>query len=156
MEAACINQILDTSIIYCIWYLVTINLTKNLWNIIRSNWTIFISQFWLAYNVLTIDEFEQQWIILRDSFIHSQITADAYLQRLYECHTYWTWSWIGTWFTMGIQLTQRVESINYLIKHNINKTISLKYLFEIIEQKLSDNKLTNSYLNYQIKNTNWI
>src|SRR5689334_19870287 len=77
---------------------------------------------------------------------------DAYLRRLSDRCEHWAWAWIGLQFTAGMQSMQRVEKTHHLIKQaTANKMTPLKDLFETIEQRISDERCTSEYINFQVQ-----
>jgi len=151
MEAACVSRIPATAIINCIWHLasLSLNIPKNLRS--GSNWDEFIRRFWTARNALTADEFERRWSALAQQFGGTnRPRINSYLQRLFDRREHWAWAWTGVQFTAGMQSTQRVEKTHHLIKQaTADRMTPLKRLFEIIEQKISDEKRTSEYINLQ-------
>jgi zinc finger SWIM domain-containing protein 3 len=154
MEAASANIIPQTTVLNCIWHLCSLNLAKNLQGALRSDWQTFLPRFWTARNALTPDEFDRMWSALaRDFGGRNRTGVESYLQRLYDRRQRWAWAWVGSHFTAGMQSTQRVEKSHDLIKREVRRTTPLKDLFGTIERRISDENLTNAYLNFMAEKT---
>jgi hypothetical protein len=154
MEAACASTIPQTTMLNCIWHLGSLNIAKNLQGALRSEWQAFMPRFWAARNALTPDEFERKWSALVQDFGgNNRRGVEAYLRRLSDRRQRWAWPWVGSNFTAGMQSTQRVEKTHHLIKREATRTTPLKDLFEVIERRISDEDLTNAYLNFMADNT---
>ena len=154
MEAASANIIPQTTVLNCIWHLGSLNLAKNLQGALRSDWQTFLPRFWTARNALTPDEFDRMWSALaRDFGGRNRTGVESYLQRLYDRRQRWAWAWVGSHFTAGMQSTQRVEKSHDLIKREVRRTTPLKDLFGTIERRISDENLTNAYLNFMAEKT---
>lgn len=116
MEAACANVIEHTVLLNCIWHLGHQNLNKNLRGALGKDWQAFISNFWITRNALTAIDFERRWSQHVAVFGVGKPGVEAYLERIFERREHWTWPWVGTRFTAGMQATQRVEGVNAIIK----------------------------------------
>jgi hypothetical protein len=149
MEAACAIVVPETAMVNCIWHLGSLNLPKNLRGAFGASWDDFISRFWIARNALTTDEFERRWSAITRDFGGRGPKAEAYLGRLFDRRIHWAWPWVRTHFTAGIQSTQRVEKTHGIIKRSVGKMTPLKDLFNVIEQRISNERSTAEYFHYK-------
>lgn len=153
MEAACASVIGRTVLLNCIWHLGHQNLGRNLRGALGKDWQAFISTFWTTRNALTVVDFENRWSQHVKVFGVDKPDVEAYLEWIFKRREHWAWPWVGTRFTAGIQATQRVESVNAIIKRAVNSKTSLPVLFESTEKMLSDEARTSRYLHYRMDMT---
>jgi len=149
MESACDEVIPYTTRLNCIWHLGNQNLNANLHGALGADWEEFVSAFWIARNSITQETFERRWGETVMVFAEGKPSAEAYLQRLYDRREHWAWPWVGTAFTVGMQSTQRVESVNANIKKLVHSKASLPTLFKAIEDILSSQATTARFLQYK-------
>jgi hypothetical protein len=153
MEAACDNIIESTVLLNCIWHLGHQNLSRNLQGALGRDWDAFISAFWTARNSVTDQEFELRWKEDVEGFGANKPSVQAYLGKIFERREHWAWPWVGSRFTAGMQSTQRIESINSVVKRVVNSKSSLPSLFNSIENMLADQVRTSRYLHFRLDTT---
>ncbi|CAG8659587.1 12802_t:CDS:2 [Cetraspora pellucida] len=77
----------------------------------------------------------------------------SYLEtKLYPCHESWARYAILKLFTAGAESTQRVESINGVLKKHLDRDTLLKELVKIIEQELEKEASYNRIRDYYRSN----
>ncbi|CAB4405904.1 unnamed protein product [Rhizophagus irregularis] len=134
---------LETHHFHCIFH-IDLNLKKNLKGKLRDQFKLFHARFLEMRNSLCHKTFEIKWNTLIDEFP----ACEQYLTRaLYPCKSSWTCYAINQNFTAGIQSTQRVKSINKIIKDTrLNRS---SYLTDVVKevQKIFDQQSKKAILN---------
>ncbi|CAG8719593.1 14096_t:CDS:1, partial [Racocetra persica] len=81
--------------------------------------------------------FEHHWVQFI-AFLELFPKASHYvLEILYSTYHSWAIYYIQTCFTAGIQSTQRIESINGIIKKEVSHSTMLLHLVDIIQNRLN-------------------
>ena len=113
----------------CLFH-ISENLSANLRSKLTSAvyWGEFIKQ-WdkCAYSVTNELEFETQWTKLLTGFPKA---AGYMLEHVYPCRVKWSSAWTLQYTTFGAKSTQRLESLNHLIKFFSEANDPLSKLFE--------------------------
>ena len=137
-------------------YHIHMNLRKQLASKLGKTYTAFTTQFFkCAYQVRNEAEFETCWA----SMLQTYPNATSYLTaQLYPCRAKWSSAWTLQYCTFGAKSTQRVESINRVVKHFVPAGAPVEDLFkELIEifdvqsrrrqQRLADDEFANHKYN---------
>jgi hypothetical protein len=97
---------------------------------VGNDWTEFRKAFGkLAYEPRTEEDFEREWAALCSKYP----LCTGYLNKeLYPARHLWAWCWVSMYTTFGARSTQRVESINRVVKHFQNSGIVLDVLFKTV------------------------
>ncbi|CAG8732731.1 28766_t:CDS:2 [Dentiscutata erythropus] len=126
-----VNNFPNITHLFCLYYLGQ-NILKNLRSKLGNQYTEFIQNFYLACNSLSEDIFEARFTNLLNKYP----TVSSYLQQLSFIKKSWACAYTSKIFTGGIQSTQRVESLNNLIKTAVNSISTLMEVMEAIHQHL--------------------
>ncbi|RIB00935.1 hypothetical protein C2G38_2232372 [Gigaspora rosea] len=93
----------------------------------------FISDFYHMRNSSSKENFELRY----NDMITKYKACRSYLEsKLYPCHESWAKYMIAKIFIAGVESTQRVESINGILKKHLNRGTLLKELVVAVEQEL--------------------
>src|SRR5579859_6557757 len=101
--------------LHCIWH-ISQNIPKNLKGKLHGNYKEFAKKFFQYRNKLSIKCFEHDYIKL----IEDYSSAKNYLEWLYESKKSWVRYYTSSYFMAGMQLTSHVESINGVIKKDLD------------------------------------
>lgn len=144
MEVACKAVFPDTQIVNCVWH-VAQNFGKQLGRHMKNK--DHAAGFWRVHNVMTVQEFEEEWSKLVDEYSDNE-KIKGYLERVYKRRFHWARPWTGTCFTAGAESTQRVEKMHELIKRSLTQKSSLMDLLRAIEEKVASEEQTKAHLSY--------
>ncbi|HKQ22499.1 MAG TPA: hypothetical protein VJS91_10700 [Nitrososphaeraceae archaeon] len=92
----------------------------------------FIEDFYHMRNSYTQDQFESRY----NNMLIKYEQCHSYLERLHSSRESWARYSIMKVFTAGVESTQRVESINGVLKKHLDRNTLLKELGKVIEQEL--------------------
>jgi hypothetical protein len=133
----------------CRWHLYT-NINKNVRTTMGNDWHPFVTSYFTCVNAITVASFEQAW----ESMIKAHPKAASYMNSYHwPCRTQWASCWTDEYATLGAHSTQRVESINSLIKQVIRPSAPLIELFKTIDQLSMGQQ---SQLQHRLENDRWI
>lgn len=133
-------------------YHIQANLKKHLRRKMGAKWDAFSKQFrTCAYNVNTAEQFESSWTSLLTSY---PAAVDYLSSQWYPKRQKWSSAWTLQYCTFGARSTQRVESINRIIKHFVPAGSSMQQLFDELirifdlqrqrlRQRMDDDEFTN-------------
>ena len=134
-DPAVASKFPETHHFLCIFHIQE-NLQKNLAGKLGKEYQSFYKEFLHTRNSSFADDFYRRWIRLLEKYPQAQ----EYLNRsLNNCHHAWARCYQIKSFTAGIQSTQRVEVMNWLIKEDTSST-SLLYNLHVQTQKLLNNE----------------
>ncbi|CAG8651513.1 16024_t:CDS:2 [Gigaspora rosea] len=134
MQVALSNKYPNTTVRHCAFHIQQ-NLVKKLKRKLNNKWDKFISDFYTLRNSLIVSEFDRYWIGLMDDYPEVQ----AYCEWvLYPTKESWAHAFTKRSFSANTHSTQRVESINRVIKLEVNSGNSLYQLQSGIELRLKD------------------
>ena len=123
----------ETRHLLCIYHLLE-NVKKKSKSKLRGDAAKdFIEDFYAMRNSYNQEQFDSKF----QEMLSKYGPCRSYLEnRLYPSRTYWARYSITKVFTAGIESTQRVESINGVIKKMVDRGTLLKELIEAIENEL--------------------
>jgi hypothetical protein len=132
--AAAFPHVLETALpnvpqLRCLFHIYQ-NLRTNLFSKLGDKWQAFMDAFRkCSYEVSTEEEFTSHWTDIIKKFP----AAASYLNsQLFKCRTTWSSAWTLQFTTFGARSTQRVESMNALVKHFTDTNDPLSGLFDAI------------------------
>ena len=119
----------------CIFH-IDLNLKKNLRpKLGTQKFNKFRSEFFLCRNSLVTEVFEEKW----KNLINKYPETTKYLQRMLEpTKESWATCYINKVFNCEINSTQRIESLNRLLKETVQKNFLLCQLESEIENILDN------------------
>jgi len=134
MQVAICNKYPRTIVRHCAFH-IRQNLVKKIKRKLNDKWDDFISEFYALRNSLVIADFENRWAKLMVKYPEVQ----KYCERvLYSIKTCWAYGFTKRSFLANTHSTQRVESMNRVIKMEANSGSSLCQLHSGIELRLKD------------------
>ncbi|CAG8683833.1 24124_t:CDS:2, partial [Gigaspora rosea] len=99
---------------------------------------IILTLFYRSRNSLYETDFKRHWTRFVE-FLKSFPKASRYaLETLYPSRYSWAFCYIQTRFTAGIQSTQRVKSMNAIIKKEVLHSLTLLHLVDAIQNRLNE------------------
>src|SRR2546423_1587870 len=105
----------------------------------------FVSDFYIMRNSFSQEQFYARYQLMLTKYEQCR----SYLEnRLYPCRDSWARYSITKMFTAGVESTQRVESINGVIKKLVDRGTLLKELAISIERELDKESYYNRINNY--------
>ncbi|CAG8474922.1 41042_t:CDS:10 [Gigaspora margarita] len=126
------------------------NLVKKLKNL-HNKWDDFISDFYVLRNSLVVSDFECRWMELMNNYSEVQKYCDRVLYPTKKC---WAHSFMKRKFSANTHSTQRVESINHVMKLEVNSGNSLCQLQTALQMKQIFESLLYRSLLYDKLNVN--
>jgi hypothetical protein len=132
--ADCFDQVLSSVLpgvprIRCLWHILE-NVKKHLQKPLGQNWREFQTAFRNIYSRMrTEGEFNQNWDALLEKY---PITAKYLKKELWGVRHRWVSFWTMRYTTFGAKSTQRVESINRLVKYFHKPDFPLEHLFDTL------------------------
>lgn len=134
MQVAISNSYPETIVRHCAFH-IRQNLFKKLKKKLHNKWDGFISDFYALRNSLVASDFNRCWMDLMNKYSEVQRYCDRVLYSTKEC---WAYAFMRRKFSANTHSTQRVESINRVIKLEANSGNSLCQLRAGIELRLKD------------------
>ena len=120
--------------IYCFHHLST-NLQQNLAARIVVQYNFFVREFYLVYNSVSPEMFNNRWEELVEAFPQVR----DYLQKeLYPCRAQWARAWIQQYFTAGVRTNGRVERENRFNKRVLGPTSCMTEVFQRMNQRTEE------------------
>lgn len=111
-------------------YHIHANLKKQLGGMQTAAREMFKAQFArCAYTAATAAVFDKEWDTLLDLVSGRAKLVDYLNTELHKRRTQWARAWTAQYCTFGARSTQRVESINRMVKHFMPGNASLKQLY---------------------------
>jgi hypothetical protein len=142
MDAAIAQIYPQTKHLHCIWHIGQ-NIPKNLKSKLQGSYEEFAKRFFQCRNKLSIEGFENGYMKL----IEDYPSTKSYLERLYESKKSWARCYTSSYFTAGMQLTSRVESINGVIKKDLDgRCVSLNSLCASITRILKERQNNKEFI----------
>jgi hypothetical protein len=92
----------------------------------------FVGDFYHMRNSYTLCQFESRY----NEMLTKYEPCRSYLEKLYQNRESWARCFIGKVFTAGVESTQRVESMNGVLKKHLDRGTLLKELVKEIEKEL--------------------
>ncbi|CAB4407838.1 unnamed protein product [Rhizophagus irregularis] len=134
MQVAISNKYSRTIVRHCAFH-IRQNLVKKIKRKLNIKWDDFIREFYILRNSLVIADFKNRWAELMVKYPEVQ----KYCERvLYPTKTCWAYGFTKRSFLANTHSTQRVESMNRVIKMEANLGSSLCQLHSGIELRLKD------------------
>ena len=93
----------------------------------------FVKDFYHMRNSYNQYQFEARY----NEMLTKYEPCRSYLKRLYSSRESWARYSITKVFTAGVQLTQRIESLNGILKKHMDRGTLLKELVKVIESELN-------------------
>jgi hypothetical protein len=120
--------------ILCLYH-IHANLNKQLGGMQQAGRTAFKAQFArCAYTATTATAFDKEWDALL-KLVSGRAKLVEYLTReLHGKRTQWARAWTQQYCTFGAKSTQRVESVNRVVKHFMPGNASLAQLFTALHK----------------------
>lgn len=134
MQVAISTQYPETIVRHCAFH-IRQNLIKKVKKKLREKWDDFISDFYVLRNSLVEIDFEDRWKDLMNKFPEIKEYCERVLYSTKEC---WAYAFTKRTFSANTHSTQRVESINRVIKLEVNSGNTLYELRAGIELRLKD------------------
>ena len=105
----------------------------------------FIKDFYCMRNSYSQEQFESRY----NDMLTKYESCRSYLEdKLYPSRESWARYSIAKIFTAGVESTQRVESINGILKKHLDRGTLLKELVKVIEQELDKEEQYTRIKNY--------
>lgn len=139
----------EAYLLHCVWHIGR-NIEKKLSKLLGDRYEEFLKAFYRARNVLCKETFEQYWKQLMVDYPES---TDYLLRQLDPRKTTWAKAFTGSIFTAGITSTQRCESINSVIKQEVNERCQLHILFQRIERCIANQSFCSKFAAWREKTT---
>ncbi|CAI2194248.1 7758_t:CDS:2, partial [Funneliformis geosporum] len=109
------------------------NIPKNLKSKLHGDYEEFAKKFFQCRNKLSIKNFEHDYIKLIEDYPN----IIGYLKQLYESKESWARCYTSSYFTAGMQSINRIESINEVIKKDLDgRYVSLNDLCANIDNEI--------------------
>ncbi len=123
----------QTHYLLCIYYIIE-NVKKKVRFILRDEMVKdFVKDFYYMRNSYSQYQFELRY----NEMLTKYKPCRSYLERkLYPSHELWAKYTIAKVFTVGVESTQRIESINSVLKKHLDQGILLKELIKVVENEL--------------------
>jgi zinc finger SWIM domain-containing protein 3 len=124
------------------------NVQKKLAGKLRTEMTEFLSLFWKAASLESINSFQSAMEVIITRWPQSQ----SYMQFLMRTKEKWAFAYTHRVFVAGVASTQRQESMNWRIKSQLIRSSELRHLlsaFTEIEEKTRQ-KMTKAMLQEKI------
>eukprot|EP00912_Choanoflagellata_sp_UC4_P001761 UC4_evm7s1127 len=142
--AAAIEKFFPSSVHLLCRYHISQNVTKNLSKRLGKQFQRFLGDFWNVSSLENIGEFDMAWAKLKKE----NPFAVSYLEKQLEpLKRKWAFAYTHRFFTAGVASTQRQESMNFQVKHNLIYKSTLSMLvksFEKVEKKVAEKVLQAS------------
>lgn len=110
-------------------------MVKKLKKKLRNEWNSFITDFYAMRNSFMVLDFNIWWLELMNKYPEVQSYFERVLYLTKEC---WAYAFTKCTFSANTHSTQRVESMNQVIKLEANSGSSLCQLHTGIELRLKD------------------
>ncbi|CAG8779965.1 11254_t:CDS:2 [Dentiscutata erythropus] len=134
MQVAIATKYSKTIVRHCAFHIQQ-NLVKNLKKKLYNKWDNFMADFYALRNSLVVSDFEHCWMELMNNYSEVQKYCDRVLYPTKEC---WAYAFTKQKFSANTHLTQHVESINRVMKLEVNSKNSLCQLQTGIKFWLKD------------------
>ncbi|KAL3684069.1 hypothetical protein R1sor_002091 [Riccia sorocarpa] len=98
--------------------------------------------FSCTWEVETVEEFESVWVILIDQY---KLTENRHIKDLFQLREYWCPVWTRGYFTAGMTITQRSESINRFMDYFMGTQTKLHEFVDAFDKamdKRADSMIT--------------
>jgi len=134
MQVAISTQYSETIVRHCAFH-IRQNLIKKVKKKLHDKWDTFVADFYVLRNSLVVSDFDHRWEELMNKYPEIKGYCERVLYPTKEC---WAYAFTKRTFSANTHSTQRVESINRIIKLEANSGNTLYELQAGIELRLKD------------------
>ncbi|CAB4407182.1 unnamed protein product [Rhizophagus irregularis] len=148
MISACQNIYKDTYHVHCIWHMSQ-NIPKRLKHKLKTaDFKSFNKDFWKTRNSLCVEVFERRFQELLEKFPDS----NNYMRNtLYPIRNSWARAFTSRIFTVGMQSTQHVESINAIVHKAISSNSTMAEAVEYLDSRMQKEELNTCFMEWKYK-----